>query len=333
MRYKNIICAGFIGLFGVILSVGAYQTTDSKDIISDDYSYAGITSLLADAESQEIYIDHAQIYKTAQEGYYVAKWLAEVQRQLDEVKAQIEAERIEIESDSKIVHIPTNSYTILTGIAEVPNPELAPLEQPSFEKPATIIQPYEYGAEVTYKGLKTYMDYRTITATSSPQYALEHISDEYYMELNDIDSLDVEDSIKADKKANVPVPAKHIYTDNNGFRRIHCQNAYDSDYQERYVIALGSGITSKIGQYVDLIMENGEVIPCVLGDQKADVHTDLRNLMTSIHNPNNACASEFIVEADKIPALMIEKGDSSYALNLVGVKVEDIRVYNKNIFN
>ena len=55
--------------------------------------------------------------------------------------------------------------------------------------------------------------------------------------------------------------------------------------------------------------------------------------MTSIHNPNNACASEFIVEQDKINSSIVANGDSSYGLNLVGVKVASIKVYNKNALN
>ena len=324
MHFKRLVAAGIVAALGITISIGAYANTNMENFEKDNTITAGVTTFVADAEAQEVLVDHAQIYKTAQEGYYFQKYIDEAKRQLDEIKAQYEAERISVEGDSKLIHIPTTSYTVVTSLIEVPNPELAPFEQPSEEKPATVLDVLELPQEVTYKGLKTYMDYRTITATASPQYALEHISDDYYEYMNNPE-------ISAEEKAFKPLPDKHIYTDEKGFRRIHCQNPYDSEYQERYVIALGSGITSKIGQYVDLILENGEVIPCVLGDQKADAHTDLSNKMTSIHNPNNACASEFIVEQDKIPANMVANGDSSYALNLVGVKVEDVRVYNKNV--
>lgn len=43
---------------------------------------------------------------------------------------------------------------------------------------------------------------------------------------------------------------------------------------ERYCIALGSGYTSKIGTKVDLVLEDGTILKCILGDAKADVHTD-----------------------------------------------------------
>lgn len=312
MNLKNIpsrfksrgIKAGVVTMFGLVLITGTVLAAPkTSETITSQIRTAGVTTQLQEAEGQEVFVDSAQIYKVAQENYYFEKYLEELRRQWEEIKAQMEEERVRVEGDAKIVSIPRSSYT--TQIISIP-------------KEDGTVETLEYGMEVFYRGLKTYMDYRTITATGSPQYALQHISDDY-------------SALSDEEKANTPIPEKYIYTDEKGFRRIHCQNPYDSDYSERYVIALGSGVTSKIGQYVDLIMENGDVIPCVLGDQKADAHTDLRNLMTSVHNPNNACASEFIVEQDKIPGIMSSNGDSSYALGLVGVKVDEIKVYNKNV--
>lgn len=55
--------------------------------------------------------------------------------------------------------------------------------------------------------------------------------------------------------------------------------AYTGDYDcrmvdGRYLIALGTYYTDTIGQYVDILLEDGTVIPCMLGDVKADTHTD-----------------------------------------------------------
>lgn len=64
-------------------------------------------------------------------------------------------------------------------------------------------------------------------------------------------------------------------TDHDGYRR----------FGDRYVIAVGSGVIGQnvsndkhymlIGQYVDLILENGVTIKCVVGDAKSNDHTDL----------------------------------------------------------
>ena len=58
------------------------------------------------------------------------------------------------------------------------------------------------------------------------------------------------------------------YTDSNtGIRMVG----------DRYCIALGSYYTTEIGQKVDLVLDNGNVIKCVLGDCKADCDTNASN--------------------------------------------------------
>ena len=49
-------------------------------------------------------------------------------------------------------------------------------------------------------------------------------------------------------------------TDSDGFRKV----------DECYVIALGSYFDVEVGQKIDLVLENNEIIHCVIGDQKAD---------------------------------------------------------------
>lgn len=45
----------------------------------------------------------------------------------------------------------------------------------------------------------------------------------------------------------------------------------------RYCIAVGSFYCSTIGTKINLVMENGSVVECIMGDQKADIHTDPTN--------------------------------------------------------
>lgn len=42
----------------------------------------------------------------------------------------------------------------------------------------------------------------------------------------------------------------------------------------RYCIAVGTFYASKIGTKINLVMENGGVVECILGDVKSDEHTD-----------------------------------------------------------
>lgn len=143
----------------------------------------------------------------------------------------------------------------------------------------------EYDVPST-SGFKSYMDYRTITATSTRQYKLQN----RYAEIGDY-----------------------------GIRMVN----------GRYCIALGSYFTDDVGQYVDLILENGTVIPCVLADQKSDVHTDSNNIVT-VHS---GCASEFIVGIDSLDYMTKICGDISYCNETWDSPVKTVKVYNKNVFD
>lgn len=43
---------------------------------------------------------------------------------------------------------------------------------------------------------------------------------------------------------------------------------------DRYCIAVGTGYASEIGTKIDVVMESGEIVKCILGDVKSDAHTD-----------------------------------------------------------
>lgn len=60
---------------------------------------------------------------------------------------------------------------------------------------------------------------------------------------------------------------------------------------DRYCVALGSYYTTEIGQKVDLVLDNGNVIKCVLGDCKADCDTNASNQYAG-----SGDVAEFIVD-------------------------------------
>ena len=97
----------------------------------------------------------------------------------------------------------------------------------------------------------------------------------------------------------------------------------------RYCIAVGSHFTTSIGQYLDLILENGTVIPCVLGDQKADADTDANNIVTM----HNGCVSEFVVNTDYLHQFARRDGNISSCTEEWGSPVTKIKVYNRNVFD
>lgn len=98
----------------------------------------------------------------------------------------------------------------------------------------------------------------------------------------------------------------------------------------RYLIAVGTGVNAGIGTYVDLFLENGTYIPCVVGDIKDDRHTLKDNITTA----RNGCVSEFIVDRNVLTRLVKAMGDMSYCEEGWESPVVTIKVYyNKNFFD
>ena len=107
-------------------------------------------------------------------------------------------------------------------------------------------------------------------------------------------------------------------TDSLGFRRI----------ENRYLIAVGSGVCISCGTYIDVILANGTVIPCVMGDGKADQHTDSLNIFTCVNA--NWCCSEFIVDP-AVSAAWKKTGDASNAYPSWNSLVVKFKVYAKRL--
>lgn len=91
------------------------------------------------------------------------------------------------------------------------------------------------------------------------------------------------------------------------------QMAYTGTYgirqvNGRFCVAVGSAYTTQIGQYIDLVLEDGTIIPCILGDCKADEHTDSRNILTS-----DGSLAEFVVDVPSLSKTVRYTGDISTA--------------------
>lgn len=109
--------------------------------------------------------------------------------------------------------------------------------------------------------------------------------------------------------------------------------AYTGDYglrqvNGRYCVAIGTAFNAKIGDYADLILENGTIIPIIVSDIKDDKHTDSYNIATL----SNGCVSEFICDISKIDNKVKQNGDISFVNKEWNSKVVTIKIYNKNIF-
>ena len=76
----------------------------------------------------------------------------------------------------------------------------------------------------------------------------------------------------------------------------------------RYLIATGSAISHNIGQYVDVVLANGITIPCIIGDAKANVHTDAGNMVGL-----DGSVVEFIVDKSSLSSTSRQQGNMDFA--------------------
>lgn len=110
------------------------------------------------------------------------------------------------------------------------------------------------------------------------------------------------------------------------------QYAYTGEYgirqvDGRFCIAIGTFSNAKVGTYVDLVLQNGTVIPCIVGDFKSDIHTDSNNMVT-LHN---GCVSEFIVDKNSLHETAKKMGDVSYCREDWNSSVQQVTVYQTNV--
>ena len=83
---------------------------------------------------------------------------------------------------------------------------------------------------------------------------------------------------------------KSAWTDTDGYRRFGAN---------RYMIALGTYYADRAGELCTVVFEDGTSIKCIVGDIKADEHTDATNRYRKV-NEAKGCIVEFIVDADAI---------------------------------
>lgn len=102
------------------------------------------------------------------------------------------------------------------------------------------------------------------------------------------------------------------FTDENGLRR----------YDDYFVIAVGTYYTSVVGTRIDVTLDTGRVLQCVVGDIKADVHTDAMNRQMS----ENGNVIEFLVDAKALDKRALRSGDISSIDGFEG-SITNIDVY------
>ena len=91
-------------------------------------------------------------------------------------------------------------------------------------------------------------------------------------------------------------------------------------YKNRYCIACGSRVATKIGTKIDVILSNGNIIPCILGDQKADGDT-----IDRIRGGDNSI-TEFLVDYSVFLGVTDPSGTVNFVPGWDG-KIEALVVY------
>ena len=99
---------------------------------------------------------------------------------------------------------------------------------------------------------------------------------------------------------------KRCWTDANGLRR----------YKTFYVVALGSYYAEYIGQTFHIKTTDGNEFDCVIGDFKADRHTDSLHQYTPMDPQDGSavrkCVVEFVVDTRMLDRTAKVMGDISY---------------------
>lgn len=106
-----------------------------------------------------------------------------------------------------------------------------------------------------------------------------------------------------------------LITDESSYQyKLQSEYAYtDSDtgirmVNGRYCVALGQSYAQLIGQYIDITLDNGIVIPCILSDSFANEHTLEGNGCIGI----NGAMIEFVVDMDQLQGAVKYFGSNEY---------------------
>ena len=177
----------------------------------------------------------------------------------------------------------------------------------------------EWGG-ITYQTTNEYGEVITRTAYVSSEYIAPSECPYWYFSMPNNSGFKSYMSYKAISSKNSPqyiLQSNHAYTGNYGIRQVN----------GRYCVAVGTALNVSIGTYIDLILENETVIPCIVADIKSNAHTKADNLTTA----SNGCVSEFVVETGALPSQVTSRGNISCANDTWNSPVSTIKIYDKNV--
>lgn len=129
---------------------------------------------------------------------------------------------------------------------------------------------------------------------------------------------------RSDGQAYDITHADEVVTDSDGFRML----------DNRYLVAVGSGVCNTVGTYIDIILENGTVIECIMGHGKPNSRTDEATHIFSVATKPYCCSEFIVVNREGVLNPTVRRsGDCSDKQEDWKSPVKSFRVYKKNWFN
>lgn len=122
------------------------------------------------------------------------------------------------------------------------------------------------------------------------------------------------------KSSNQYKLQQKAYTDNMGLRKV-------DDY---YLVAMGTYYSDNIGDRFRITLEGDKTFDVMIGDVKADIHTDKNNMYSPVYNSDGSFKSanviEFIIDTKSVDRKVKLMGDVSAYDEFAGniVKIERI---------
>lgn len=96
---------------------------------------------------------------------------------------------------------------------------------------------------------------------------------------------------------------------------------------DRFCVAIGTKANVQDGQYFDVILKNGTVIPCIKCDTKDNRDTLANNMITR----DNGCCLEFVVDKAQLNSKAKGRGDISFVCDAWNSPVAKLEIYNYNV--
>lgn len=113
------------------------------------------------------------------------------------------------------------------------------------------------------------------------------------------------------------------YTDNMGLRK----------YEDHYIVAMGTYYSDNVGDTFKITLDNEKSFNVIIGDIKANCHTDSKNMYSPVYDNNDNLISanviEFIVDTKELDRSVKKLGTVSAYDNFKGniVKIERTDIY------